>query len=107
MYWYALVCTMHSGMSTVYTSMYRLGGLTMEETALKKSAVRVEQAKRSAETRRRWKAAGATSKRSVCVVDVYTSGCTYQYVPGRTYLYMHYLNFAFFEIRRHPIISVA
>ena len=32
----------------------RLGGLTVEETALKKSAVRVEQAKRSAETRRRW-----------------------------------------------------
>ncbi len=39
-----------------------LGGLTVEETALKKCAVRVEQAKRSAETRRRRKAAGATSK---------------------------------------------
>ena len=36
----------------------RLGGLTVEETALKKSAVRVEQAKRSAEI----VGAGATSK---------------------------------------------
>ena len=49
--------------------------------------------------------AGATSKWSVCVVDVYT--CMYQYVPVRTNLYLHYLNFAFFEIRRHPIISLA
>ncbi len=62
MYWYILVCAMHSDMSTVYISMYRLGGLTVEETALKKSAVRVEQAKRSADTHRRQKAAGATSK---------------------------------------------
>ena len=40
--------------------------------------------------------AGATSKWSVCVVDVYT--CMYQYVPVRTDLYLHYLNFAFLKI---------
>ena len=40
----------------------RLGGISAEETALKKRAVRAEQAKRSAETRRRRKAAGASSK---------------------------------------------
>ena len=36
-----------------------LGGLCVEETALKKDAVRVEHAKRCVETRRRWKAGGA------------------------------------------------
>jgi hypothetical protein len=40
----------------------RLGGLTVEETALKKSAVREEQVKRAVETSRRWKAARASSK---------------------------------------------
>ena len=40
----------------------RLGGLSVEDTVLKKGAVRVEQAKRSAETRRRRKAARASSK---------------------------------------------
>ncbi len=40
----------------------RLGGLTVEETALKKSAKREEQAKRSVETRRRRKEARSSSK---------------------------------------------
>jgi hypothetical protein len=40
----------------------RLGSLTVEETALKKSAVREEQVKRAVETRRRRKAAKASSK---------------------------------------------
>mmetsp|Transcript_11450 Transcript_11450/g.24608 ORF Transcript_11450/g.24608 Transcript_11450/m.24608 type:complete len:131 (+) Transcript_11450:1160-1552(+) len=40
----------------------RLGGLTVEETALKKSAKREEQAKRSVETRRRRKAARSSSQ---------------------------------------------
>ncbi len=40
----------------------RLGGLTVEETALKKSVVREEQVKRAVETRRRRKAARASSK---------------------------------------------
>jgi len=39
-----------------------LGGISVEETALKERVVREEQAKRSAETRRRRKAAGASSK---------------------------------------------
>ncbi len=40
----------------------RLGGLSVEATALKKGAARVEQAKCSAETGRRRKAGGASSK---------------------------------------------
>jgi hypothetical protein len=40
----------------------RQGGLSVEESALKKGAVRVEQAKPSVETRRRRKAARASSK---------------------------------------------
>ena len=40
----------------------RLGGLSVEETALKKKAGREDQAKRSVETRRRRKAAQASSK---------------------------------------------
>ena len=40
----------------------RLGGLSVEETALKKKAVREDQAKRSVETRRRRKAAQASLK---------------------------------------------
>ncbi len=39
-----------------------LGGLSVEETALKKKAGREDQAKRSVETRRRWKAAQASLK---------------------------------------------
>jgi hypothetical protein len=31
----------------------------------------------------------------------------YQYVPVRTRMYLHCLNFALFEIRHHPIISLA
>ena len=38
-------------------------------------------------------------------LDIYTS--TYQYVPVHTIIYYPYLNFAFFEIRHHPIISPA
>ncbi len=37
----------------------RLGGLTVEETAMRKKTVRQDQAKRSAETRRRRRADGA------------------------------------------------
>ena len=33
----------------------RLGGLTVEETIVRKKTVRKDQAKRSAETRRRWR----------------------------------------------------
>ena len=40
----------------------RLGGLSVEETALKKKAGREDQAKRSVETRQRRKAAQASSK---------------------------------------------
>ena len=40
----------------------RLGGLSAEETALKKKAGREDQAKRSVETRQRRKAAQASSK---------------------------------------------
>ncbi len=40
----------------------RLGGLSVEETALKKKAGREDQAKRSVETRQRQKAAQASSK---------------------------------------------
>ena len=40
-----------------------------------------------------------------CVVDVYTS--TYRYVPVCTDMYWWNLNFDFFEIRPHPIISLA
>jgi hypothetical protein len=37
-------------------------------------------------------------------VQVRTS--TFQYVPVRSSTYLCYLNFAFFEIQRHPIISL-
>ena len=37
----------------------RLGGLTVKETAMQKKTVRKDQAKRSAETRRRWREDGA------------------------------------------------
>ena len=40
----------------------RLGGLSVEETALRKGAARVEQVKRAVETRRRRRAAKAASK---------------------------------------------
>ena len=40
----------------------RLGGISVDETGLKKKAVCEEQAKRSAETHRHLKAAGASSK---------------------------------------------
>ncbi len=40
----------------------QLGGLTVEEAALKKSSVREERVKRAVETRRRRKAARASSK---------------------------------------------
>ncbi len=39
-----------------------LGGLSVEETALKKRAGREEQVKRAVETCRRWKVAKASSK---------------------------------------------
>ena len=48
--------------SLVSTSESRLGGLTVEETALKKSAVLEEQVKRAVETRWRWKVAKASLK---------------------------------------------
>ncbi len=38
-------------------------------------------------------------------MDIYT--CKYQYVPVHTSIYYPYLNFAFFDIRHHPIISPA
>ena len=37
----------------------RLGGLTVEETSMRKKTVKKDQAKRSAETRRRWREDGA------------------------------------------------
>ena len=70
-------------------------------------AVRVEQAKRSAETRTslsslvgvgKWPQHQATISKikRLCVVDV----------PVRTYLLLSYLNFTFFETRRHPMIPI-
>ena len=81
----------------------------MEETALKKKAGREDQAKRSVETRRRRKAAQASSKWSVCVVDVCSSMYWYiqDLLPVCTGMYFSYLKLAFFENRHHHSISLA
>ena len=57
----------------------RLGGLTVEETTVRKKTVRKDQAKCSAETRRRWREDGAWWNEVCSVLEVYTS--TYQYIP--------------------------
>ena len=61
----------------------RLGGLSVAETAVRKNARHEEQVKRAVETRRRRKAAKASSKWSVCVwlMSIPVRTGMYQYVP--------------------------
>ena len=59
-----LLLTMQAGRKAldVWRGKSRLGGLCVEETALRKGVARVEQVKRAVETRRRRRAAKAASK---------------------------------------------
>ena len=63
----------------------RLGGLSVEETALKKKAVREDQAKRSVESHRRLKAAKGLRhhRNEACVwlMSIPVRTGMYQYVP--------------------------
>ncbi len=76
----------------------RLGGLSVAETAVWKSARHEDQVKRAVEARRRRKAAKALiiKMKRVCVDDVCTS--TYRYVPVCTSMYLRYLKFEFFKL---------
>jgi hypothetical protein len=62
-----------------------LGGLTVEETAMRKETVQKDQAKRSAEIRRRKRADRAWSNEARCLVYVCTR--TYLYIPVCTSMY--------------------
>jgi hypothetical protein len=60
----------------------RLGGLTAEETAMRKETVRKDQAKRSAETCRRWRRTERDQmKCAVWFTSVPVRTSIYQYVP--------------------------
>ncbi len=83
MYWYILVHTTN-GCGTLAVAC--LGGLTAEETAMRKKTVRNDQAKSSAETRRRRRANGASSNEVCRFVEV--CACTYQYTPVCTSMYL-------------------
>jgi hypothetical protein len=63
----------------------RLSGLTVEEIAMRKETVRQDQAKRSAETRRRRQGGWTERDPMKFAVDVCT--CTYLHVPVCTSLY--------------------
>jgi len=56
----AATCTRSTlGCGTLAVESLRLGGLTVEETSMRKKSVKEDQAKRSAETRRRRREDGA------------------------------------------------
>ncbi len=97
-YWYILVCTSMYQYLLVHTSTYlyvlvktaswfnlimpkpHLGGLTVEETALKKITVRYEQVKRAVETRWHRKAD------RVWLLSIHVRISTYQYVSICTWI---------------------